>query len=786
MWSTAGVSAADIRDAIDWPTFMSRHDLVWDELPSKWEQGAFLGNGLLGLMIYQPSKPPGGSIFGFDYRPEETDALRLDLGRSDILDHRKGSDPLTDHARLPIGHFLITPVGKITGGDMRLDLWNAEARGRLITDRGEIRWRAFIPSQRDVMVVEFEPDQGERDCRWDYVPAISESPRVYRSKPEGYGRRRPQDKYPANPPAELSTRGAIQLSRQPMLAGGDYTTAWKTLAASGNLHRIYIAIGYNTQASSIDEATDAIARAERVNFDELVEDHRRWWHDYLAQSFVSIPDTRLESFYWIQMYKLGAATRDGKPAMDLMGPWYRNSIWPGMWWNLNIQLAYYPVYTANRLNIGQSLADLIDDNTPQLIANAPRGKPTNGAFAGVDFGPYEGQMARVARITSSTDLAGGMFKGQSGTVEVANLPWAMHNYWRQCRYAADDNRLREKMLPMLRRAINVYLPILEKDEHGAYHIRPTYSPELTFGPDCNYDMGVLRWGLRTLIAESVRLGIDDPQLPQWKDILAHLADYPVDDNGFMIARDVPFKGGHRHYSHLLMIYPLYQVNWEQPDQRELIQKSVDHWAFGAKAFAGYSYSGAASMYASMHQGDKAIEYLNGLIDRTLTPNTMYMEADSPVIESPLSGAASVQDMLLQSWSQWADDADHPAWVSTIRVFPGVPEAWRDVAFADLRAEGAFLVSASRTKGRTQWVAVKSLAGWPCRIRPGLDGPIRAIDASLNDKIHGLGDGLYKIDLTRGETIILFSGPTPPDLNLQPVQADGGPINFFGSCAMTSK
>ena len=38
---------------IDWAQFLARHDLVWSRLPEKWEEGAFLGNGMM-----LPSGPP--------------------------------------------------------------------------------------------------------------------------------------------------------------------------------------------------------------------------------------------------------------------------------------------------------------------------------------------------------------------------------------------------------------------------------------------------------------------------------------------------------------------------------------------------------------------------------------------------------------------------------------------------------------------------------------------------------------------------------------------------------
>ena len=44
--------------------------------------------------------------------------------------------------------------------------------------------------------------------------------------------------------------------------------------------------------------------------------HREWWHNYYPQSFVSLPDKKMENFYWAQMYKLASATRTGGGLLD--------------------------------------------------------------------------------------------------------------------------------------------------------------------------------------------------------------------------------------------------------------------------------------------------------------------------------------------------------------------------------------------------------------------------------------------------------------------------------------
>src|SRR5262249_16202024 len=157
----------------------------------------------------------------------------------------------------------------------------------------------------------------------------------------------------------------------------------------------------------------------------------------------------------------------------------------------------------------------------------------------------------------------------------------------------------------------------------------------------------IRWGCQTLLDSCERLKVEDPLMPKWKETLAKLTPYPTNENGLQISGAMPFEVSHRHYSHLLMIYPLYIINLDQPENRNLVVKSVNHWMGMAKALRGYSYTGAASISAVMGKGDDAAKYLNTLLDEKILPNTLYTEA-GPCIETPLSGAASLNDMLLTS------------------------------------------------------------------------------------------------------------------------------------------
>ena len=81
--------------------------------------------------------------------------------------------------------------------------------------------------------------------------------------------------------------------------------------------------------------------------------------------------------------------------------------------------------------------------------------------------------------------------------------------------------------------------------------------------------------------------------------------FPANESGYMIAQDVPYSESHRHYSHLLMIYPFYEINWDQAENHNIIEKSINTWQSKPEALQGYSLTGHASMKAMMGRGDES-------------------------------------------------------------------------------------------------------------------------------------------------------------------------------------
>ena len=330
--------------------------------------------------------------------------------------------------------------------------------------------------------------------------------------------------------------------------------------------------------------------------------------------------------------------------------------------------------------------------------------------------------------------------------------------------------LRNRLYPLLKAATNYYLHYLQKGDDGMLHISAGLSPEYHKDgghPDCNIDLALLRWLCLTLIDSATKYKLDPGLIPKWKSILKNLAPYPVNEKGLMVSSDTSFDESHRHYSHLLMMYPLALMNWECPEDRPLMQKSVDHWLSMPEAFRGFSYTGAAAILARMGRTEEAEQWLEKWVNDTsipfpMSPTTMYAEA-GPVIETPLSGAASLQEFFLQSWGD------------KIRIFPAVPKNWSDVAFYHMRTEGAFLVSACRVQGKTRTIQIVSLAGAPCRIQTDMED----LKTDRLIPMQKIGPDLYDLSLKVGETVTLFTGYDTEPHEISPVAANPAEQNTFG-------
>lgn len=137
---------------------------------------------------------------------------------------------------------------------------------------------------------------------------------------------------------------------------------------------------------------------------------------------------------------------------------------------------------------------------------------------------------------------------------------------------------------------------------------------------------------------------------------------------------------------------------------------------GTRAWCGYSFSWMACLYARAYEADKAVQQLQIFASNFCSPNSFHLNGDQKggqysgftyrpfTLEGNFAFAQGVQELLLQSREGY------------IEVFPAIPKSWQDVSFSDLRAEGAFLISARKVKGIPVYVKVTATRNGSVNIR----------------------------------------------------------------------
>lgn len=713
------------RDDADWARFLADQDHVVEGcLKPGILQGAWIGDGTMGSLIFREKQDPA--------------TLRWVMGRYDIIGHGTIFPGEFFHTRLFAGDILLRPTGAITNESLRQSVWNGEASGTIVTDRGRIAWRSYVHRVERAFVVEMTTEGDESAAELRVREQWGVSPNFGRGKDDpGTSSRGPE--LPAKP--TTTRRDGLTLITQPLQAKAAHAVAWTVRTLQPNRRVLIATLGAAYDDRQPREVSVARAEGEALGrlknilarpLDRLDEDHRAWWHRHLVRSRLALPEDPVwERFWWLQIAKFASASAEDSPfIIDTSGPWVYKPAWGAVWWNLNVQLSYYPAFSANRLDTGRSLLN----GMQRLYASGVLNR---------NAGPHAADSLLMGRCS---DFHG---EGSWGD-ELGNLTWVLHDLWRYWRHSGDDSVARW-LFPVLKQDVNYYLHHLTPGPDGKLHLSPTRSPEFDeilrerkvreLIPDANYALASLHWAIDALIDLDTRFAFKDPLRPRWEEVRRDLIPMPAGAHGLKLGGDQEFDASHRHFSHLLGIHPYHILNPDQgPWATDLIRRSVDHFTSMPKAFVGYSYTAASCMYATLGDGEQALAKLDKLLE-FCGPNTIYCEGNMMVIETPLSAVESVNYMLLQSWGD------------TVRVFPAMPKRWKNAAFEDFSAEGAFLVSARWVDGRVARVKIRSLAGNPLRLRlPPDAGRRRTLTAPAEAGAVTESDGLIRAQLQKGQEL----------------------------------
>jgi len=489
-----------------------------------------------------------------------------------------------------------------------------------------------------------------------------------------------------------------------------------------------------TSQESQNPLADARKRCEAAlakGLEGLARDHERWWASYWSRASVSVPNPVIERQWYLETYKFGSAARPDTPPITLQGPWTADNRkippWKGDYHHdLNTQLSYWPAYSGNRLEGASGYVRW-------LWATKENARDWTKRFFDLPG----------LNVPMTSDLEQNQIGGwHQYTHSATTAAWLAHHFYLQWRYSMDRQFLEERVYPWLRDTSVFLEAATEKGVDGKRTLPLSSSPEINddrltawFPSITNYDLALIRWTLETTARLARELGKVD-EADRWSRVLAELPEFAVDSSSrkLLVAKDYPLPASHRHFSHLMAIHPLGLIRWENgPADQAIIQASLAELeAKGTAAWCGYSFSWLASLAARARDGEKAEQALDIFARAFCLRNSFHCNGDQSgkgyssfryrpfTLEGNFAAAAGLQEMLLQSYS------------GTIRVFPAIPAAWKDVSFQTLRAEGAFLLSAERKGGVTQRVEILAEQDGLLRLENPFSGPpdgLQGVDAS---------------------------------------------------------
>jgi len=480
---------------------------------------------------------------------------------------------------------------------------------------------------------------------------------------------------------------------------------------SSNTTFVYTAIACNLdEPNPLETVKKLLAKAAKTGFRTVYNKHIAWWRTFWNRARISIPDYMIYRQHNLGMYLLASCSRPGCRAPGLQGLWAfkpEGSGWNDYTNNFNSEAFFWPAFTGNQLQLLDCYYKTFKAMLPQIRKDTRKYYKARGACYPLACSP----------------------NGYAAPGYVTHYHWAgmsafiAQNFWWGYLYSRDVKFLKTTAYPVMKECSLFYLDRIDI-ENGKAVINASTNPEEgegcyeAWGTNPTMDIALVRELLAGLVESTKILDCDHSLAKDCKDLLKRMPDYPT-RNGYLIEmQDREFKDSHRHGSVLAPIYPCCDLSGiSSPGRKRLARASLERFINkGRWCWEGFTYPWIALVAARLSQGRLAAQFLKDFIGvGCLQCGGLHLNDDFAgtmktatgkknfTLEGNTMYSAAVYEMLLQSHSD------------TIQVFPAVPDNWKEVSFENLRAEGAFLVSAQRKNGRTKEVLIKSLAGARCRV-----------------------------------------------------------------------
>ena len=724
-----------------------KHNLVFDTLAKRWDEGIPLGNGWLGALIWQKDNKLRMSLDRVDLwddRPmPEIDKLKfkwvvekVKLNQYDSV-QKIGDEPYEKYpapTKIPGAalEFDLTKIGKVK--KVSLDISNGLS---VVEFENGVNFNNYIHATRQVGYFGFE------NIDEDLIPEL-----IIPNYNTGSSGKTGSSVSGQSLERLGYEKGTVKkgigyiLYHQPTWKNNYYEVLVKWYHFPGN--RI---IGEwtitNNQPASLPALN--VLLKEPTGWPSHID----WWNNYWKRSSVSIPDPILERQYYLDMYKFGCVARNNTPPISLQAIWTADDgklpPWKGDFHHdLNTELSYWPGYSGNHL-------DLTEGFTNWLWKVKDENKRWTKQYFEVDG----------LNVPGVTTISG---KPMGGWIQYSMSPttsaWLSHHFYLQARYS-NDRVMAKKAYEYLLNTEIFLDTLFHKEMLDTTFTVLGSSPEYNdnsikawFKSSSNYDRALIFY-LNNAMDNLERIpGGSETHIAFMGELYPEVLtrrEYAVNETGLMIAPGQNLEHSHRHQNHLLAIHPIGLLNIEDSAQKIIIDNSLKHIEkLGTRQWVGYSFAWIGSIYARAQNGDSAAVNLKRFATNFVSSNSFHLNGDQRggeysdftyrpfTLEGNFAFAQGIHEMLLQSHKNF------------IEVFPAIPKEWKNVSFKTLRAEGAFLISAIKEDGVPMEVKIRSETGGILKIKLPFKTWINTgIDRSLIKMVNGIAE----MKTSKGQTIV---------------------------------
>jgi alpha-L-fucosidase 2 len=438
--------------------------------------------------------------------------------------------------------------------------------------------------------------------------------------------------------------------------------------------------------------------------------------DERIKRFASAPDPGLAAlFYQFGRYLLIGSSRPGTEAANLQGIWNDN---PNPWWdskytvNINTPMNYWPAETGNLGELVLPLESLVRDV----------------AQTGTDIA-REHWNARGWVLHQNTDIwrAAAPMDGPSWGAWPVGGAWLMTNLYEHYRFSGDTADVR-RIYSLLRDQVRFLMDILVPYPGKGWLVTaPSNSPEnypawpgngeffdevsgisltaYTMAAGPTMDMHIIRDLFGAFSDAAAALNTDSAFAAEVREARARLAPNQIGKRGQLqewIEDWDDLEPEHRHLSGLWGLYPGSEITPERtPALAKAATVTIDRRGTGG---CGWSYAWKMGLRARLYDGDKSLEQLRALLNKSALPNLFTLCGRALQVDGNLGGTAAIAEMLVQSHQ---DD---------IRLLPALPAEWRDGSVRGLRARGGFTVDMAWSNARATRATIRALQTRRCRVQ----------------------------------------------------------------------